>query len=67
MPDAVISFENDLHKAIIVDAKFYQTEISSATIRKSLDDMALRDTPYGLLVCSEGAGLAKFKHMAEFS
>ena len=42
-------------RPIVIDAKHYVSEISKDTIKKTLDDMVLRDTPFGLLVCSEKA------------
>ena len=60
-PDAVILPNKKL--PIVIDAKYYSSDISTETIRKTLDDMALRNTPYGLLVCSEQAGFAKFEQM----
>ena len=63
MPDAVIGLPGD-RLPIVVDAKYYQTEIATSTIRKTLDDMLLRETPYGLLVCSERSGLATFNQMS---
>lgn len=63
LPDAVILLADSL--AIVVDAKFYTTEVSSDTIKKTLNDMELRGTPFGILVCSEGAGVAKFASMQQ--
>ena len=65
-PDAVITFPYDDRKMpIVIDAKHYTTDVSAGTIRKTLDDMALRDTPFGLLVCSEIAGLSSYNFMIQ--
>ena len=42
----------------VVDAKFYQGQLSGGTIDKTLDDMKLR-TAKGLIVCSEETQLSK--------
>ncbi len=50
-PDAeLISILNDLY--IVVDAKFYSTELKKEDVQKTIDDMNLRKA-YGLIVCSE--------------
>jgi hypothetical protein len=37
---------------IVCDAKFYTNEIPEKVVEKTLDDMRLRNTPYGILICS---------------
>ncbi len=50
-PDAeLISILNDLY--IVIDAKFYSTELKTEEVQKTIDDMNLRKA-YGLIVCSE--------------
>ena len=37
---------------IVFDAKYYDSELPRNVILKTLDDMRLRKTEYGVLVCS---------------
>jgi hypothetical protein len=53
-PDAEISCENTGFLCIL-DAKYYHTELSLDTIEKTLDDMQLRETSHGIVICSEDA------------
>jgi hypothetical protein len=48
---------------IVIDAKFYTNEIPEKVIEKTLDDMALRKTNYGILICSEKAKHTEFDNM----
>ena len=50
-PDAVLKSGEDL--IIVCDAKFYTNEIPEKVILKTIDDMRLRDTTHGLLICSQ--------------
>lgn len=50
-PDAVLKAANE-KLTIVVDAKLYTTDVPTKVIEKTLDDMNLRKTPYGLLICS---------------
>jgi hypothetical protein len=50
-PDAVLT--DDAQGLVIVcDAKFYSSDIPEKVILKTLDDMSLRSTEHGLLICS---------------
>jgi len=53
-PDAEVHCENTGFLCIL-DAKYYNSELSLATIEKTLDDMVLRGTSHGIVVCSEDA------------
>lgn len=45
---------------IVIDAKFYSNEIPVKVIEKTLDDMRLRSTRHGILICSELTGRQEF-------
>ena len=52
-PDAVLHGTCSLGEIVIVcDAKYYTNEVPEKVILKTLDDMRLRGTPYGILICS---------------
>jgi hypothetical protein len=38
-----------------LDAKYYNSELSIGTVEKTLDDMVLRKSKYGIVICSEDA------------
>jgi len=46
---------------IVCDAKYYTSEIPDKIIDKTLDDMRLRNTNYGILICSEDTKTDKIK------
>ena len=45
------------------DAKFYTSDLSEKTISKTVDDMKLRGTNLGLLVCSQDTKLHTYDQM----
>lgn len=53
-PDAeLIGNKNRIH--IVLDAKYYSTELGEDTILKTYDDMCLRNATGALLICSDKA------------
>jgi len=55
-PDAEVYCENTGFLCCL-DAKYYNSELPMKEIKKTLDDMALRETSNGILICSEKTGL----------
>jgi len=53
-PDAELICKNTGFMCIL-DAKYYNSELSISTVEKTLDDMKLRGTKYGIIICSEDA------------
>ena len=62
-PDVEMLLEDDF--LVIADAKYYSSELSLGTIIKTLDDMALRNTSYGLLVCSENTKCTAYDQLSK--
>jgi len=48
---------------IVCDAKYYTNEVPEKVILKTLDDMRLRGTPYGILICSENARSQEYRKL----
>jgi hypothetical protein len=50
---------------IVIDAKYYTSQLAQSTIDKTVDDMNLRcdkeHEAYGLLICSQSTKLDEFK------
>ena len=59
LPDALLQGELKSGETlqIVCDAKFYTSDLSEKTISKTVDDMKLRGTNLGLLVCSQDTKL----------
>jgi hypothetical protein len=53
-PDAELICQNTGFMCVF-DAKYYNSELSIGTVEKTLDDMKLRGTKYGIVICSEDA------------
>jgi hypothetical protein len=60
-PDAILTFSTKGFSglvgdeiALVADAKYYKhSDLGKATIDKTRDDMKLRNTPLGIIVCSD--------------
>jgi len=59
-PDAELVCQQ-LGLLVVCDAKHYTSELGKSTIQKTLDDMRLRETEYGILICSEDTKMCEFQ------
>ena len=48
---------------IVCDAKYYTNEVPEKVILKTVDDMRLRDTAHGILICSQSARTQEYKQL----
>lgn len=62
-PDAEIVLSGG--ELIVIDAKYYKSELSQGTIEKTVDDMKLRRTNWGLLVCSDETKTTIFEELTK--
>ena len=63
-PDAVLHGTSSFGEIVIVcDAKYYTNEVPEKVILKTLDDMRLRNTPYGILICSQNARTQEYRSL----
>jgi hypothetical protein len=59
-PDAILQSGG---LTIICDAKLYTNDLPEKVILKTLDDMKLRDTTFGILICSKDTKTTTFDKM----
>lgn len=64
-PDGILQGVYDTQFLIVVDAKFYSDNIPKEVIEKTLDDMNLRKTDYGILICSENTKRTLFDNIPD--
>jgi hypothetical protein len=62
-PDAILVSAKPHDLVIVCDAKFYTNEIPEKIIAKTLDDMRLRNTTFGILICSQETKSQEFDRM----
>ena len=61
-PDAVL-YDKTSKLLIVCDAKFYTNDLPERIILKTIDDMQLRDTEFGLLICSSQTKTKSYTEM----